>query len=1417
MVFGFLLLFQITSVQQKMAQEFSKWLNLEYGLSVSSNTIKVGLFSGLVWQDVLLLDSKKDTLVFVEELKITSTDLTFKNFNRLYVEGLYMNAVYTDSIQDSEFYTNLKPFLKKSGRGSPLNIDHVWLNGADINFGNVLEIRRFSNLDLYLKEVVLATESSFVLSNLNWELANGQPHKLSVEKLNFSALETNIHGLNWVSGTSEIDFTLSHFSEEDSTSLALNTFNVNKNAVHGLFNSWPSSLELQLEGFVSLKGNRLHTNNFKASTTNGSFVNGALTIANIYEKNRWEYQVNAPTLKVDKQEWLWLEPLFEYNYVLKNLGNINASVSLMGTQSNVNLQMNLDSDQGGVSTDISINKPDSLALPYYDGHLGLTDFNLSALAPGRGLSKTNASLSVKGKGFDLKSFDTELIGEINTIDIGGYLYQNIHLNGRLQPNYFKGKALVNDTNLNIDFTGEIDFSTPKPVMDFTADILHANLGVLTGEDQASVTNLSSLLEMNLVGNKWDNIEGSVGVYFTTVETEDNYYHFNDLVFNSTKSTDGDTLTLHSDFANAQFDGEIDVPNLYNSFLAYLSPHFPLISGANSKDQNFKFSIDVFSSSALTDLFLPKLHLGDGARVNGVFNTKNEGLNFTFTSPNFGWENWLWRDLNLSSKATKDVWEIDLYGSKLDYDYQTKIEDIEIYQIGNNGDWRYTLAWSSNDSIKFDGIVKGIAKVGDSSLNFELDESSFYFADTLWTLNENSNFNYQTNGTVESSVILNTQNQLLDFNYTKNQLTDELNLFVSDFEFQNIDPWLTKSKTSLQGKLSGDIKVIDVLSKPKIYANSFSSNLDLNSYHFGDLELNTTYDIVSKTQLISGDVFKGVNKIVAIEGVYLSEKDSNNFQLGINVYDLNMGHLEHYLTSVFDEFSGSLNGDLNLYGSISSPEFEGHFMADNVFMSVPYLNINLGTLNDFEIELNENNISIFGLDFVGLENENNIGKGLLTGDILHDKFSNFELNLNLKSDSLLCLNTDAYRDESYYGKAIATGDASFNGPVNAIEINLNARTNKGTSLFIPLDDKETLEEMNFIHFIEKNETINDSIWAVSEVVKSESGLLIDMNLEVTEEAEVNIIFDETLGDKITSIGSGFINLGVSAAQEVYMYGDYTVSKGEYLFTLQNFVNKKFEIENGAKLLWDGNPYKAQMDLTALYQINTNINDLAPEYNRKTDVNCSMHMTGALLQPVISFDIQIPKGDDLINRILDERTNTEEKKTQQFLSLLVLNSFMSTDELQNTDVDYLSTTLSTGTEVLSNQLSNWMSQFTDRFDLGFKYHPNQGDTLSNKELELLLNNMKVNDRITFNGNIGTQSAQNTTRIIGDFKVEYQLKENGKLKLLAFRNLEESFRLQDDASNYTTGLGLYYRDEFDSFTDMWYRFKGLFRRRKTSEFTN
>ena len=1399
---------QIPAVQKRMAQEFTSWLAQEYQIQLQSDKIKLGILSGLQWNDVLLLDSQQDTLVYVEEVKIQTSNLSFSHFKKVYLKGLQVNYQYGDSLADAELYRYIEPFLNSKKESNTLIIDNFWVNGASIDVGNKIEQRSFRNLDLFLRDCRLSSQIAFVLSNMEWVQYQGQRHQLVAEQVEFSSQSYKIEGLEWGSGSSSMNFDFHQY--KDSAELKIHQLQIDENAVAGLYTHWPATLQFGLSADFKVVGDSLWSNNLQIDSEKGSVVNGVLGIKNWTDFKNWNYNIQANQFDLVADEWHWIESLFDNDYLLSRLGTIRSQATLNGSMSDLDLNLLLSSEQGNIESDLFIDISDSLEVPIYKGALTLNHFNLAAFVGDTKFGTLNAEVSVEGEGFDLTSFDTDVHGTVKSIAINDYEYKNITLDGRLQPNHFKGEAFVVDENLEVDFSGEIDFSKEKPVMDFVADIVEANLVKLNWYDKTPLAKLSTLVEMNLVGDNLANIEGDIGVYYTTVETYDNYYHFNDLHFSSQKLASKDVLTLTSDFANANFEGTIDVPNLFNSFFAYLSPHFPLLNKGRNQAQNFVFEVDLFNTSALTNLLMPALNLGDGANTIGSFNNRGEGLNIAVESPNLGWGKWLWRDLKINSIATTEHWEIGLTGAKLDFNSVTKVENIEIDQVGNYGDWRYAMAWLSNDSIKFDGIVKGEATVDANSLNVGVEESQFYFADSLWTINENSKIKYSNNN-LSTAIYLKTLSQNIAFVFDGNIEDNTIDVEVSNFEFDNLSPWLSRIKSSIDGQLNGHFNRVQKNNTQQLNSSIQTNQLIVNDYLFGALNIDVDTDSQNEIQSIEGFVNKNSIKSVEFNGAYMPSLDSNNFSLSMDVHDFDTKHLRSYLNVVVEDLKGDAEGYINFYGNLSKPEFDGELIVEDVSLSVPFLNINFNAIENSVIQLSDRHIEFKDFDFVSTQNEENIGDGALSGDVFHHNFKDFSLDLGIIADSLLCLNTDAYRDEAYYGRAIATGNASFSGPIQAIAIEVNAATDKGSSLFIPLDEDESLDELSFVHFIEQNESVNDSVWTLSDQVKKSTGLTIDMNFELNENAQTNIIFDETLGDKISARGTGFINVGLNSADEVYMFGDYTLSEGDYLFTLQNFVNKKFEIQKGAQLLWDGNPYTAQMDLNALYHINTNISALSPEYNRNSDVECMMLMTGDLLQPDIEFDIQIPKGDDYIKRLLDERTNTEEKKTQQFLSLLVLNSFMSTDELENTDVDYLSSTLSTGTEMLNNQLSNWLSQTTDRFDLGLKYHPNLGDTLSNKEFELLLNNMKVNDRITFNGNIGTQPAQNTTRIIGDFKVEYRLSDDGKLRLLAFRNLEESFQLQDASSNYTTGLGLFYRDEFDNFSDMWQKFLGMFRQKE------
>ena len=235
------------------------------------------------------------------------------------------------------------------------------------------------------------------------------------------------------------------------------------------------------------------------STDNESLFNGAFEIKNWTDFKSWNYSIVADTLNLASKEWIWITPLYPNMSQLSLLGDINSEASFEGTISDLNLNLSLQSDKGSLDSDIYINI-DSLDDFIYRGRLNLNHFNVDLFKNRYGFEEVDGEINVEGKGIDILSFDTEIVGNLNSVKIRGRVYENIVLNGRLQPNYFKGEAWVSDEDLEFDFSGEVDFSKDKPAMDFVANVVEADLVKLNLYNKEPVAKLSSLIEINLEKN-----------------------------------------------------------------------------------------------------------------------------------------------------------------------------------------------------------------------------------------------------------------------------------------------------------------------------------------------------------------------------------------------------------------------------------------------------------------------------------------------------------------------------------------------------------------------------------------------------------------------------------------------------------------------------------------------------------------------------------------------------------------------------------------------------------------------------------------------------------------------------------------------------------------------------------------------------
>jgi hypothetical protein len=464
---------------------------------------------------------------------------------------------------------------------------------------------------------------------------------------------------------------------------------------------------------------------------------------------------------------------------------------------------------------------------------------------------------------------------------------------------------------------------------------------------------------------------------------------------------------------------------------------------------------------------------------------------------------------------------------------------------------------------------------------------------------------------------------------------------------------------------------------------------------------------------------------------------------------------------------------------------------------------------------------------------NNNKAIVTGKVYHDNFRNFQLDYDIRAYKFMCLNTTETDNNLYYGKAFVTGLVNIFGYLDNIIIDANVKTEKITSndkadkvtflskteltkLFIPLSGPAEVSENNFITFVKKDSSLKE----VSKYNVQLGGVTLNFDLEVTPDAEVQLIFDQKVGDLIKASGYGNIKLQISSKGEFKMYGDYVIENGDYLFTLQNLINKKFDIEKGSVIKWSGIPYKADLDINAVYKARASLKpffpaDTSSSSKKRYPVDLKLAMTDQLLSPQINFDIYLPTVDVGVRQQVMSFINTETEMNRQVFSLLILNSFVPPPQLAGNgsgSPGVGDAGLSNTSELLSNQLSNMLSKISKDFDIGINYRP--GDLVSQKELGVALSTQLFDERLSIDGNVGVNNNnQSTNNIVGDVNVDYKITDNGKLRIKAFNKSNDNNRIYTSGP-YTQGVGILYREEFDTIGELYKRYLGTLKDRKKNK---
>lgn len=1063
------------------------------------------------------------------------------------------------------------------------------------------------------------------------------------------------------------------------------------------------------------------------------------------------------------------------------------------------------SDMGNLKTNISMKELTEPSKTKFNGMVSTENFQLGKLTGNpKLLGGISANASVNGVGLTLDAMDAHMEGVVKKVEFNNYTYTETTFKGDFSHKVFKGNIVAADPNLKMSFSGLVNLYDSLPGFNFHTDLVYADLTKLNLFMIDSSIKVSAIADVNFTGTNIDNILGNLNINALKYIQNSDTVLVSFIKANLEENGNVKNIRLRSDIADADFTGHfkfVDIPQAINHLLIDYLPRFA------GEFKTLKEPLDISASVTLKDLrlletmFVPALHLEKTATIKASLNTETSKVNLIARLPQLNLGKKYFENIEINGLNSGKALDVTVGVNRFVFGDSVWVERINLKSFTRNDTMDFALGWYNTDLVRNSGNIRGKwAFARDHIIRFALRDSEIYLADSLWAINPDCRIAIDSNAVSISKLIFQSRmQQLVVDGKISEDPAEKLSLSVQSFELSNLNPLTKNAGITLGGIINGRAELFNAYKDAAVTANMLASTLSVNNEVVGDATINSQYDNGLKSVQLGAGIKRDNKQVLSLSGFYYVDRKQNALDFKLLLNDLALKIAEPFAKGIISKLGGTLSGDVAITGSFEKPITDGKIKLNNARLTIDYLNTSYALSDEIRLTpkaLEFSNISLY-------DSRNNEAK--LSGKVVHNYFQSVDFDLNLVANKFMALNTTAMQNDMYFGKAFVTGLLRMSGDPKNIVFKATMKSEKGTQFNIPLGGTGEVGSADFVKFVSKKDTLKPVKFRRATQVNN-TGIAVNLDLEVTPDAEVKIIFDEKVGDVITGRGSGNLQLGVNTKGTFQMLGEYTLESGSYLFTLQNLVNKLFVVEKGGTIKWSGNPYDADINLTANYVTKTSVYELLQDENYRSGsykTECKMYMTGKLMNPGLGFDIALPNSPPDVQQKVAEHIPNEDKNKQVF-GLLVLNRFFTPS---NTSSSQTATTTPQGStagsslanstsELISSQLSNMLSQISKDFDVGVKYRP--GDQLSSQELEVMFSTQIFNNRISVEGALGYiqgNAAGSQTNILGDVNVEYKMTNDGRLRAKAFNRTNDVSVITANSAPYTQGIGLTLRREFDT----------------------
>ncbi|GAA4428150.1 translocation/assembly module TamB domain-containing protein [Pontibacter saemangeumensis] len=1407
-------------VQTKVAQQVAAYLSDKVGHEVTIGRVDIEFFSNVVLEQVKVLDYRDNELISIGRAEAEIDAFSIFDPNTLSIDRLQLVRPHANlAIYEGADTLNLSRFLQAIGdlfvkdttkpARAPFNfelnelviqegrftyddfnkartdygMDYAHMTLDEIS-GSFSELQLEDTLKVHVTDLTATeTRSNTQLHNLDTRMTYA-PTFWEFDELNLQLNESNLQDYLRFDYNRFGDF--SYFIDSVTVTGKLQDSRLYSKDIATFATSIRDYDENLVINNLDLKGK---VKNFSATDVDIAYGDNTHIVGSINADGLPNFKETFANLRlkpssINARDLKQFLPKDAYATAAR-LGTVSLEGRFLGFYNDFVANGDFKTALGNVQSDINLKIDDNTRASSYKGYVNTNGFNIGKLLNVEDqIRRISMSGQLEGTGFTLQDANLKLNATIKQVQLLDYNYQNIKANGTLRRQVFVGQVAIRDPNLVFSADGEVNLADGKRAFNMLADLERVDLQALKLTSEPIV--ISGKANLDFEGLRLDTFEGTASFDSALVMFEGKELAIDSLLIRSEVAADNRSLYLTSNLLALQVNGNFDyttlikdIENLVEEYkLNFMSD--PAATGAyysrkpNTLNEEYAVSYDLYLKhvNPLFELFLPELRISDFSKVEGSFRhgstvilSMYADLDTILYSGNKLYGNNL--ELNTSKlQNNPDV----LAAAQFTSQRQVLSTGIETEDFLVEGIWsERTINFSTaarQPAQNNLAVITGDLNFLQNQLQIIFDRSNITLQQDPWAFVPGNTLYISEGGRklVFENFALTNQNQVIRAEGTVSEEPDsKLVLNVENFELNNLNPLLSMQ---IAGEVTAEVVAQDVYDRALLAATMQVDSFYLDEVYIGNIVGNTNWNNTSQQAEVDIGIERDNRKVLSVTGNYFPQAQEDQLDLLAVMDQANIKLVEPVLKTLFSDLEGAMEGRIRILGRLDYPVLKGSVMVNNGQFTFNYLN----TTYRFSDRI------YFGANSISFRNaqlKDIYGNGAsVTGGIAHDGFSDMVIDLEARYRNFMVLNTSEAQNELFYGTAFATGTASVLGPVENLDINVDARSEENTRIVLPLDYQTDVARKDFIKFVNHNQTDSTGVAVAVEEQIDLSGINMNFELDVTDDAYFEIIIDRTTGDVIRGSGNGDIRMTIDTRGDFNMFGTFEITQGAYnLNLLEGLITREFDIVPGGTISWNGDPVNGQMNITATYTQMASLETLIQSTSasqRRYPVTAVIDLTGALLSPQVKLGLRLQEqGAASTSQEVESQisliNNDESELNRQVFSLLVLQRLSPTGSLAFDSRVGASAVGGSLGSLLSSQLNNLFSSIDSNLEIDIGLDGIGQQQLASLQLRLSYSFFNGRLRLTNETGFGgvNDDAGGTSSYIGDWTLDYYISQSGELR--------------------------------------------------------